>query len=62
MDWIGRMGEGQKTPPSSIGAGRDGVDGWVRRWVDGLNAERRVEIGFVHTKKKKTKRPYSLCY
>lgn len=30
-NWIGRMGEGQKTGPSSMGAGRDGVNGWVRR-------------------------------
>lgn len=63
MDWIGKIGEGQKTLLSSMGAGRDGVNGLVRRWVDGLNAERRVEIGFVRTKQeKKTKRPYSLCY
>lgn len=63
MDWIGKIGEGQKTLLSSMGAGRDGVNGSVRRWVDGLNAERRVEIGVVHTKQeKKTKRPYSLCY
>lgn len=39
MDWIGGMGEGQKTPPSSMGAWKDSVNGWVRRWVDGLNAE-----------------------
>lgn len=39
MDWIGWMGEGQKTAPSSMGAWKDSVNGWVRRWVDGLNAE-----------------------
>lgn len=27
MDWIGGMGEGQKTPPSSMGAWENGVNG-----------------------------------
>lgn len=39
MDWIGGMGEGQKTPPSSIGAWKDGC-GWVGAQVGGgLNVE-----------------------